>query len=147
MEPAARREQPTVPAQGVVFRLQASVSSREPLFRKDSEGPTLLALMACDVVPPSTRRQDADADWDALITGAVRREPGDRFPTASAMIAALSEIAAAHEGPCVDELAGLVNELMHAPPPADDEIPTKREASDDIPTRLTRDAAPPRAET
>jgi serine/threonine-protein kinase len=63
--------------------------TRRPLFRRDSEGSTMYAIMNSPISPPSEHRPGIPRDLDAIVMRALSRNPVDRFDTAEEMGSAL----------------------------------------------------------
>ncbi|MEW5850305.1 MAG: serine/threonine-protein kinase [Myxococcota bacterium] len=101
----------------------------EPLFRRDSDAATLLALLNDEVKPPSQVRGDVSAAWDSWMERALQRDPARRFQSAQEMGDALDAILDVEGWPRADEVAAFLASVprtsvgtITAPPP--DEAPT-----------------------
>jgi serine/threonine-protein kinase len=90
----------------------------KPLFHRGGEGPTLLAVMSADVPRPTGSRDDIHPGWDAFIERALARDPGERFPSATAMSTALAELTDARGCPSTEELTALVAHVLTLPDPS-----------------------------
>lgn len=64
-----------------------------PPFTADTPMAVLLQHINGDPVPPSARRADLPRAWDAVVLRALAKRPDDRFPSATAMRAAIIDAA------------------------------------------------------
>jgi serine/threonine protein kinase len=88
--------------------------TRQPLFERESEGQTILALIDADVSRPSSLRDGVAPAWDDFILRAVEYDPKKRFPSAVAMSAALAALPTARDSGGED-LRVLVARLLEIP--------------------------------
>jgi serine/threonine-protein kinase len=80
-----------------------------PLFRREQEAATLLAVLNDPIPAPSSLRAGLDAArWDAFFALALEREPGKRYQAARQMLDALRELEETVGAPRPDELLELV---------------------------------------
>jgi serine/threonine-protein kinase len=103
------------------------------LFHRGGPAPTLVALMGDKIEAPSTQRQGLDPAWDALVMRALARQAADRFESAAAMAAALTDLPDAQGLPCPEALAEVVSELVARIPPSARTAPLP----EDVPTMTT----------
>src|SRR3954468_12264881 len=61
----------------------------ERLFKAATEAETITEVLEKRVEPPSTRRPEVPADLDAIVLGALPKNPADRFGTARQMARAI----------------------------------------------------------
>jgi serine/threonine protein kinase len=61
------------------------------LFKAKSEIATLEKIKALEIKPPSHYNQEANEEIDALVMGALQKQPADRYDTAHAFEQALSQ--------------------------------------------------------
>ncbi len=94
------------------------------LFHRGSEGPTLLALMSADVPRPTDVRDGLHPDWNPLFERALCRDPAQRFPSASAMSAALTDVEDPRGSASTEELAEFVARVLTLPEPTPDDEAT-----------------------
>lgn len=92
-----------------------------PLFRRENEAASLMALLHDQVLPVSTVRPDVDEGWSAFVSRALERDPDNRFRSAVDMLAALDRIADAHDGAAAIRLADLVRAVEIEPAPPQEE--------------------------
>ncbi|HZO12245.1 MAG TPA: serine/threonine-protein kinase, partial [Polyangiaceae bacterium] len=102
----------------------------KPLFLRDGEGPTLLALMNYDVPPPSHERAGLDPEWDRFVARALARAVENRYTSADEMAADLNRMPDARVAGASEALARLVADLDDLPVPEEDA------ATDEVPTRV-----------
>ncbi len=78
----------------------------------------LTAVRAADIPPPSVRRSDLDPALDALVMGALRRDPNKRYASAKAFEQAiLTCLHARSPGFAPAELANYIRKLLKGDPP------------------------------
>ncbi|MGZ5969940.1 MAG: serine/threonine-protein kinase [Polyangiales bacterium] len=88
--------------------------SLRPLFKRDTEASSLLALLDGKVPPIEVLRPDLDPRWTTWIDRATARDPEHRFPSAQAMREALDAIDGTRDAHASEELGTLVEELSEA---------------------------------
>jgi len=103
-----------------------------PLFRRENEAQSLLALLEDEVMPVAVDRPDIDTRWSAFVARALARDPDDRFASATEMLAALDAIPESRATHAGDELGKLVVRLFEAKS-SSNEAPT-----DEVPTQMLR---------
>ncbi len=78
----------------------------------------LTAVRAADIPPPSTRRPDLDPDLDALVMGALCRDPSKRYASANSFEQAILDcLHARWPGFAPSELVKYVRKLLRSDPP------------------------------
>jgi hypothetical protein len=88
-----------------------------PLFRRDNETASLMALLHDQVLPVTKVRPDVDEGWSTFVSRALERDPDSRFQSAPDMLAALDRIADARDGGAAMQLATLVRAIEGQPDP------------------------------
>jgi hypothetical protein len=81
-----------------------------PLFRRENESASLIALLSDKVLPVAIERPDLDERWSSFVDRAVDRNPDERFSSATAMLEALDAIPESR-GAGATHLASLVQEV------------------------------------
>jgi serine/threonine protein kinase len=83
-----------------------------PLFKREFEGATILAIVKDAVPRPSTLRADLGASWDELFDRALDRDPTRRFQSAREMAESLAAVASHVEVLDETELTRIVARVM-----------------------------------
>ena len=114
-----------------------------PLFRRDHEAATLLAIVNDPIPAPSTVRPEL-ARWDAFFVRALERVPSARYESARAMCDALLALQLDLGPPRDDELPGLVAHMPVEARPQAAELVTVSESATSIlsSTEATRREGP-----
>jgi serine/threonine-protein kinase len=103
-------------------------------FSGDSDYVTLNRIVAGDYVRPSKIIGSYPADLEAIVRSALQPDPGDRYPSAAAMLAELERLCSTQGlQPSPTRLARYVDKLLGFPP-----YPT---VVDDAPSVVPRDAS------
>ncbi len=105
-----------------------------PLFKRESEATSLMALLSDAVPEVTTERKDIDARWSTWIARATARDPDARFSSAAAMLSALDVIPDSKGGDAIESLAKTVETLSLAAREGDDGSTLTYEAPLENPT-------------
>jgi len=125
-----------------------------PLFRRAGQRETIDAVLRQPIVPPSRLRPEVPAELDAITQRALARKPGDRYPSAAAMLEDVSRfLAATAPGITGAPLAELVARLSPRTISTDEALQTTEVtvphevvslATSDVPSSGTRRPMPSR---
>ncbi len=125
-----------------------------PLFRRAGQRETIDAVLRQPIVPPSRLRPEVPAELDAITQRALARKPGDRYPSAAAMLEDVSRfLAATAPGMTGAPLAELVARLSPRTISTDEALQTTEVtvphevvslATSDVPSSGTRRPMPSR---
>jgi serine/threonine-protein kinase len=111
-----------------------------PLFLRDGEAPTLLALIHDEIPFPSHKRLELDRAWDPIVLRALARVLDDRYRSAADMAADIAELADSRAAGASEALAQLVSKLGDMPRTGRRAMPltASGQRTQETPTRVLR---------